>query len=154
MKTRLSCLIFGLCLATPGLAAPVQLTNQVMVEQRVMGADGTVQVKRVPASRAVPGDWLIYTLGYRNTGDKPVDNIVLDNPLPGNIAYRAPASGSVAPDVSVDGHTFGPLSSLHVNTADGSRPAVAADVTHVRWQVPGALPAGAAGEVAFQAVLK
>jgi uncharacterized repeat protein (TIGR01451 family) len=139
---------------TTTMAAPVTLTNRVMIEQRVLGPDGTVQVKRVPATRAVPGDWLVYTLDYRNTGDKPIENIVLDNPLPANIAYRAPAQGSLAPEVSVDGRTFGPLSTLRVATADGTRPATVADVTHVRWRVPGALPAGAVGAVAFQAVLK
>lgn len=154
MKKRAACMLASFIIALPAVAAPVALTNHVMVEQRVLASDGTVQVKRVPAMRAVPGDWLVYTLDYRNTGNQPLENIVLDNPLPANIAYRAPAEGSPAPDLSVDGHTFGPLAALRVSTANGLRPATAEDVTHVRWRVTGALPAGGAGEVAFKAVLK
>jgi hypothetical protein len=48
------------------------------------------------------------------------------------------------------GRTGGALGALRVAT----RHAAAADVTHVRWRLPRALPAGAKGQVAFQAVLK
>ncbi len=141
-------------IATPAFAAPVTLTNRVMVERRSTARDGTVEVKLEPASRAVPGDRLVYMLDYRNTGTQPISDVVLDNPLPTGIAYRAPAAGSPAPELSVDGRTFGALADLRVATAQGTRPATTVDVTHVRWRVPGAIAAGGSGEVAFQALLK
>lgn len=140
--------------AAPAFAAGVQLTNKVMVEQRSSASDGTVQIKLVPAQHAVPGDRLVYVLDYHNSGSQPVSDMVLNNALPKDIAYRAPAAGSPAPEVSVDGRTFGTLAAMRVTTPSGSRAATAADVTHVRWRVPGALAAGGSGEVAFQAVIK
>jgi hypothetical protein len=102
----------------------------------------------------VPGDRLVVTLAYRNTGGQPLSDLVLANPVPRGLAYRAPAPGSAEPEVSVDGRSFGPLASLRVATAAGSRAATPDDVTHVRWRLARPLTAGAQGQFAFQAVLK
>jgi hypothetical protein len=80
---------------------------------------------------------------------------VLDNPLPRQIAYRSANPGSPAPDVSVDGKTFGSLATLRVRSPDGStRAASPNDVTSVRWRLASPLAAGSQGQFAFQAVLK
>jgi len=57
--------------------------------------------------------------------------------------------------VSVDGGaTFGALVDLKIREADQtSRPATAADVTHVRWRFQQPLAPGATGAVAFAARL-
>lgn len=141
--------------ATPALAAPVQLTTRIMKEQRWLAADGAPSVRLVPAARAVPGDRLVYILTYRNGGAAPVADLVLDNPLPPSVAYRAPAAGSPAPEVSVDGARFGPLATLTTRLPQGgSRAAGPDDVRHLRWRVAGPLPAGAQGQVSFNATLK
>ena len=56
---------------------------------------------------------------------------------------------------SVDGKTFGPLSTLRVATADGkSRAAAPADVRVVRWRLAQPVAPGGEGQVAFRALLK
>lgn len=139
----------------PAVAAgPLSITTRMMVEKRVAAADGTTRTQLVPAVRAMPGARITVVLAYRNTGAQPIGNVVLANPVPSNIAYRGPAPDSPAPELSVDGKTFGPLAALTVATPQGSRAATPDDVTHVRWRLSSPIPAGQGGERAFQAVLK
>ncbi|MCP3734083.1 hypothetical protein M9979_04230 [Sphingomonas sp. RP10(2022)] len=143
-------------IAAPALAAgPLTMTTRMMVEKRSAAADGTTRTTLVPAVRVAPGDRITVVLAYRNTGPAPIGNVVLANPVPRNVAYRAVAPGTPAPDVSVDGKTYGSLADLRVRTPDGAtRAAGADDVTHVRWRLSSPIAAGQGGELAFQAVLK
>ncbi|WP_332837981.1 hypothetical protein [Sphingomonas sp. MA1305] len=141
--------------AAPALAAgPLTIATRMMVEKRIAAADGTTRIQMVPAVKAVPGARITVVLAYRNTGAQPIGNVVLANPVPRNIAYRNPAPGSAAPELSVDGSTYGPLSALTVAGPQGRRPATLDDVTHVRWRLSSPIAAGQGGELAFQAVLK
>lgn len=144
-------------LAAPLVAAggPLTMTTRMLVEKRVTAADGATRTTMIPATRAVPGDRITVVLDYRNTGTAPIGNLVLANPIPRNVAYRSAAAGSATPEVSVDGKTYGSLDGLRVTMPDGAtRPAVADDVTHVRWRLSSPVTAGQRGELAFQAVLK
>lgn len=142
--------------AAPAVAAgPLTVTTRMMVEKRIAAPDGSTRTTLVPATRAVPGDRIAVILAYRNTGSAPIDNLVLANPVPTNVAYRSRAAASPAPELSVDGKTFGSLADLRVKGPDGAlRPAGAGDVTHVRWRLSSPIAAGQGGELAFQAVLK
>jgi uncharacterized repeat protein (TIGR01451 family) len=142
----------ALGVATQALAAPspLQVTSSVLVEQRSKAADGTVKIALAPAKHAVPGDHVVFALSYKNNGNQPLANVVFNNPVPAGIAYRGAAQGSTEPLVSVDGKTFGALSTLRV----AGRPATLADVTHVRWTLATPIAAGSAGRLAFAAVLK
>ncbi len=136
-------------------AGPLSLVSEVKLEKRVAAADGTTRIALVKADKIVPGDQVVFVLTYRNTGTQPIANLVLANPVPANIAYRAANPGSAAPELSVDGKTFGPLSGLRVATAAGaSRAAAPDDVTTVRWRLASPVAAGAQGQLAFQAVIK
>lgn len=136
-------------------AGPLQISTSVMVEQRVAAGDGTTATRLVAPKRVVPGDRVMLVLAYRNTGAQPLANVVLANPVPKGMAYRAPAAGSPAPEVSVDGNNFGTLASLKVRAMTGAtRAATPDDVTAVRWRLGTPLAAGAEGKLAFQAVLK
>lgn len=150
-------MIWGLAtLAAPVTAAtgPLLVESSVLTEHKQAASDGTVKVSLARATRVVPGDKVVFVLSYRNTGTQPLSNIVLSNPLPQGIAYRAPSAGTPAPELSVDGRTWGALPTLRVAGASGARAATANDVTHVRWRLPAPLPAGAKGQFSFQAVLK
>jgi len=141
--------------AYPATAAPLELKSRIMVEQRVAAADGTSSIALVKPAKVVPGDRVVFVLAYRNTGAQPIADLVLANPLPPGISYRAAASGSPAPELSVDGRSFGALATLHVRTADGTpRAATPADVVAVRWRLSNPLAAGAGAELRFQAVVK
>jgi uncharacterized repeat protein (TIGR01451 family) len=157
MRQFAELLLAVVVLAAPTVAAagPLIVESSVLTERKQAAADGTVKVSLAPASRVVPGDKVIFVLSYRNTGTQPIADIVLSNPLPRGIAYRAPAAGSPAPELSVDGKSYGALPSLHVAAANGAqRAATADDVTHVRWRLAAPLPAGAKGQFSFSAVLK
>ncbi len=142
--------------AVPALASgPLTVESTMLTVKKRAAADGTTQVSLVPAAKIVPGDKIVLRLAYRNTGTTPIGNVVLSNPLPRGIAYRAPSAGSPAPELSVDGQTFGPLATLHVAASDGrQRAATADDVTHVRWRIASPIAAGTQGQVSFEAVLK
>ena len=90
MPIRPLLLLAAVALATPVLAAgPLQVTSQVMVEAKQRAADGTTKIALVPARRVVPGDRVVFTLAYRNTGAQPLADLVFDNPVPNGVAYRA-----------------------------------------------------------------
>lgn len=134
---------------------PLTVTSRMLVEHRRAAADGTVRVDTVDATRAVPGDRLIVTLAYRNTGRDPIANVVLANPVARQLAYRGPAPGSPAPELSIDGRHFAPLATLQAAAADGGhRPAGVDDVVAVRWRLPAPVAPGAGGTLGFVAVLK
>jgi len=152
----------GLCTALPALTATapafgagLTVTNTVFAQQRSTAPDGTTKIALTPATRVTPGDRVVYQLAYRNGGAQPIEGLTLNNPLPQELTYRGPAQGSPAPEVSVDGQNYGPLAALKVRGSDGGwHAARAEDVTHVRWRIANALPAGSTGKVAFEAVLK
>lgn len=136
----------------------LELTTESLQEVTVKGKDGKPQKKVVPAAMVVPGTEVIYRIRYRNTGANPADKVVIDNPLPKEMTYLGgSAEGRGARfEVSVDGGaSFGNLLSLRVTGADGNpRPAQPADVTHLRWTLAAAVPAGQEGSVSYRAVLK
>jgi uncharacterized repeat protein (TIGR01451 family) len=140
--------------AQPRAAGPLQVATTLQVESRTAARDGTTSVKLVPATRVTPGDRVTVAVSYRNTGPQALGDVVLANPVPPNLSYRAPAAGSPPPELSVDGQRFGQLATLSVRGPNGARPATADDVTAVRWRLSRPLPAGGTGQFAFQAVLK
>ncbi|WHU03543.1 hypothetical protein [Sphingomonas sp. NIBR02145] len=155
---RHALLLGSLLLTTAAVAAPtgpVNITTTVLAETRADAANGITQVKLVPARRVVPGDHVVYQIKVTNSGAKPASGVVIANPVPAGMQYAGPAANSPAPEVSVDGKSFGQLASLRIATADGrARPATAADVRVVRWRLAQPVPAGGAQQVAFRALLK
>ena len=152
---RLLPLIAGGISSAAMAAGPLQVTSSVLVEQRVAQADGTTGIRLVQPGRVVPGDQVTLVLEYRNTAASPLSNVVLANPVPQGMAFRAVAPGTPAPEVSVDGTSFAALDRLTVRAADGARhPAVPADIVSVRWRLPAPVPAGGKGRLAFRAALK
>lgn len=141
-------------LATPALAASVEITTRVLTEQRSTAADGTTRIALVPAGRITPGDRVVYQLAYRNSGGQIARDVVIANPVPKGLVYAGPANGSAAPEVSVDGTTFGTLAQLRVRGAGGvQRAASLADVRIVRWRLA-SVAAGSSGQLSFRATLK
>ena len=141
--------------AAPAPAAgPLQVTSRILVERRIAASDGTTRIVTSATGRHAPGDRLVVELAYRNTGPRPIADLVLADPVPTALAYQAPAEGSPVPELSVDGVRFAALADLIVTSQAGPRPARADDVVAVRWRLPGALPAGASGTLSFRAVLR
>lgn len=142
-------LLATMAISAPALAAgDLSITSRVMVEQRVAASDGTTRTRLAPATRVVPGDRLVVTVAYRNTGRAAISNLAIVNPVPAGLTYRGVAAGAVAPEVSSDGVRFAPFASLAV--AGRAAPAI----THVRWRLASPVAPGSGGQFAFQAVLK
>ena len=149
------CAAAAVVVAAPAIAGPIEVTNTVMTEKHVAEHDGTTRITLAPAGRVTPGDHVVYQIGFTNTGPQPVSGLVVSNPIPHDLVYVAPAAGSPAPELSVDGTTFGSLAALRVKGPNGAlRPADASDVKAIRWRVLQPLAAGGHGQFAYQALLK
>ena len=135
-------------------AQDVSLTTKVLVERVKTGADGKPVTVREEPGVVTPGDRLVFVLGYRNQGSEPATGFTLTNPIPPSVAFAGTDDASAV--VSVDGgKSWGALASLKVVQADGtSRPAVAADVTHIRWSFGQPIAAGKGGELSFRGVVE
>ena len=134
-------------------AVEIKITAEV--EVKVKAADGSEEVKRVPAAKVPPGTAVIYTLNAKNTSAKPAGDVVMTDPIPAEMEY---VDGSVSTQdarvtFSVDGgKSFAAKESLKVRGEDGAmRAALPADFTHIRWQLEKPLAPGEARAVSFRA---
>ena len=151
----------ALCVAVCGIAyaqgatqaSAVQITNAVFQEVDD-AAKGDFVKKLVPAKTVVPGDAVVYVISFSNKGKDAATDVVIDNPIPGELVF-VDDSKTPATSVSVDnGKTFGALDTLFVLGADGEpRAARADDVTNLRW-VMASLAPGTAGAVSYRARVK
>ncbi len=148
-------ILLALLLPSAALAQnQVALNSEVFVERAVRNADGTSRVALETPGVVTPGDPLVFVLRYRNNGAAPAADFVVTNPIPDSVSFSGTESAGAV--YSVDGgRSWGALAELSVRNADGSsRPAALADVTHVRWRLAQAIPAGAEGELRFRGVVK
>ena len=151
---RYFCLL--LCLLTPCLAKAansVVLSSTVFLEKTVADANGRQHVVLEEPKVVTPGDRLVFILNYRNVGNAPASEFIVTNPLPSAVSYQG--SGESA-EVSIDGgKSWGALAVLRKREPDGSwRAARPEDVTHVRWALNRAIPAGAEGRLSFRGVVR
>ncbi|HEX8309496.1 MAG TPA: hypothetical protein VF645_13880 [Allosphingosinicella sp.] len=140
--------------AVASAADNVSLTSKVLVERMKPGADGKPVTVREEPGVVTPGDKLVVVLSYRNRGAAPATGFKLTNPIPASVAFTG--SDDSTASVSVDGgKTWGALAALKVVAADGTgRPAVPADVTHIRWSFSQPIAAGSGGELSFRGVVE
>jgi uncharacterized repeat protein (TIGR01451 family) len=135
-------------------ADSVALSSMVFVEKTIADADGKAKITLHEPKVVTPGDRLIFILNYQNRGSTAANNFVVTNPLPNAVAYQGTADASA--EVSTDGgKVWGTLSALKV--ADGPnkwRSARPEDVTHVRWTMKQAIPAGAQGKLSFRGIVR
>lgn len=135
----------------------VELVNIAEVEVMQKNEFGTEVAKRVAADKAnvVPGDTVIYTIIYTNYGNKPATDIVINNPVPEQMIYvdKSAEGAGTRIDFSVDrGKSFAPLEKLKLRDSAGKeRPAIAGDVSNIRWTLEKPLKPGGTGRVSFRA---
>ncbi len=138
----------------------IELKSVAEVEITVKNEKGEDEVKRVEASKAnvTPGETVIFTTVYSNSGKEPASDIVINNPMPEHMLYIAgTAEGSGTKiEFSVDkGKNFGAPDKLKIKEADGKeRPAGPADYTHIRWTLLKPLAPEGKGSVSFRAKVK
>lgn len=139
-------------------AGDIKLTTVAEVEVTVTDEQGKEEVKRVPANRVIPGTVVYYTITASNTGKQKVEDIVVTDPIPENMVYvdRSVFGAGTSITFSADGgKNYDVAEKLVVKDAAGkSRPALAADYTHIRWLFNFALEPGESAPVWFKARLK
>jgi uncharacterized repeat protein (TIGR01451 family) len=156
MGTRVTTAIFSLTIIfAVATAAQAKPRIVIAIQQFKEVADGK-NTKLVPATAANPGDIVEYQLAYRNEGDEPATNAVIEDPIPKGTTYLAnSANGDAEITFSNDkGRTFAVPVRLtyEVKLPSGAvekRTATPAEYTNVRWTVK-QVPAGAAGKVTFR----
>ncbi|HEY5915667.1 MAG TPA: hypothetical protein VJA21_34205, partial [Verrucomicrobiae bacterium] len=138
----------------------VELTTLAEVEVAEMNAQGEKVMKRKEAALAkvVPGDIVIFTTTYRNTGKQPATNVVITNPVPGHMVCvdKSVEGKNARIDYSVDnGKTYGAPEKLTITDSQRRvRPALAEDYTVIRWVLTRPLAPGGTGTVSFRARVK
>ncbi|TAD76379.1 MAG: hypothetical protein EAY70_09630 [Sphingomonadales bacterium] len=158
-KMMLAC-VAAAALAMPALPlaaqanpSPVTLAGDVKAEKIITDADGKKRTELVEPTTIVPGDRLVFGTDYANNGAEAVTNFTVTNPLPAAVRLAPDADATL--DVSVDGgKTWGKLDGLTITGSDGAtRPAIHADVTHVRWVLTRIAP-GDAGRLTYPAIIR
>ena len=152
---RFLLILSALLLPTAALAQnQVALTSEVLVERTTTDAAGQQSVRLEAPGVVTPGDRLVFVLSYRNNSAGPATDFVVTNPIPDSVSFAGAMSAGAV--LSVDGgNQWGALEALIVRNADGtSRAATQDDVTHVRWRIAQAIPAGGSGELRFRGVVK
>lgn len=149
--------ILAIALSLPGtavLANDVSLTSDVYVERMVERPNGSTAVVLEQPKTVTPGDHLVFVVKYKNVGRKPATDFSVTNPLPKAVAFNGTSDGTEI--VSVDGgKTWGPLSALTRQSKNGDvRPALMADVTHVKWRFNRSLSVGSEGKLIFRGTVK
>ena len=156
MGTRVTA-VFSSLAAILLLAGPAAAKPRIVIEihQFKEVADGKA-TKLVPATAANPGDVVEYQLDFRNEGDEPATNAVIEDPIPKGTTYLAnSANGEAEITFSSDkGQTYAAPVRLtyEVKLPSGAtekRVATPAEYTNVRWTVK-AVPAGGKGRVSFR----
>ena len=139
---------------------PIELTSKSEKESIQTNQKGEKEVKRVDATKAkvIPGDVVVFTTNYVNTGKTPAAHVVITNPVPEHMLYidkTAEGKGSKI-EFSVDGaKTYAAPDKLRITDAQGKvRPALAGDYTHIKWTLSLPLAPGGQGSVSFKAHLK
>jgi uncharacterized repeat protein (TIGR01451 family) len=148
------CVSFGLAMASANLTSALQA-------YRVVTNDKGVE-EFLPADHAHPSDVIEYRLVYTNTGDEPIQNVVITDPIPIGMKFVHPsASKPEASRVqfSIDGgKNFQPWPILiKRKTTDGKEETVEATpdmVTHIRWALSSAIQPDGGITLTYRTVIK
>jgi uncharacterized repeat protein (TIGR01451 family) len=122
---------FGYVNAAPALASAVQVGDLTTASD----AGGLEIVKSVDVTTARPGDYIRYTITYRNPGADPLTSIVIRDATPAYTVFDTATCVSLGNG----------LTGCVVTTA----PAAGATGT-LAWSLSGALAPGASGSVSFR----
>lgn len=109
--------------AKPALAAS-DVTLQLTAQEEITLVDdkGNKTTKLVEPKHVEPGDVVLYTISYNNKGKKPVENIVINDPVPADMTYIAGSArgkGTII-QFSVDGKNFATADKLMVKDDNGN----------------------------------
>jgi len=153
--------VFGLLLIpaqTFAADGPVKFSNKVLKQVIKTKPGGGKEFSYVEPTIAIPGDVMLYTITFENIGKQAVSNIVVNDPVPNNSAYRinSAVGKNTTVTFSIDGgKEFGNPEDLVVKDKAGkSWVAKPEEYTHIRWVYGKSLAPGETGEVSFKTKIK
>jgi uncharacterized repeat protein (TIGR01451 family) len=133
----------------------IVLKSVAEVEKVEVNAKGEKTTKLVPASTAVPGVEVIWTVTANNVCKAPSEKVTINNAVPEHMTYVANSAMGPGSDItySLDGKTFGTAEQLTVKADGGQRQARTDEYRHIRWVFKNSLQPGAQAFARFRAVL-
>ena len=167
VKTRMKAMAATALLLMLGSAAfaedgkgTIVLESMSEVEVVVENEKGEKEVKRVDAAKAriLPGDEILFSVRFRNTGTEPAGDIVITNPVPEHMILKPMTihGENASVTLSIDnGKGFDRKEALFVVEEDGTRrPPKPEEYTHVRWSFSKEIMPGEQGSVGFSAIVE
>ena len=151
-------IVFGVIflVITAAAAAGPAITVEVIAEKEiVIEQNGKPVRKRIIADNIQPGEIIIYTLKYSNSGDSAARDIVINDPIPEKTRYIAGSAKGRHVVFSIDGGKHYLKPSLLTYTYQGKggieekKVASPDEYTHIRWVID-EIDAGKSGTVEFQ----
>ena len=147
-----------LSIFTSQVFAAIELKTEAEVEITIIDDKGKKKVKRIPATRVLPGTEVIYTITATNTGKQAAAKINIKDPIPKDMVYLdGSASGkNTSITFSVNGgKTYAKEKELFVKDSKGnSVRASAKDYTNIRWSFQFDLKPEQKASVWFKAKVK
>jgi uncharacterized repeat protein (TIGR01451 family) len=144
----------GLALAQQ---SPISFANIAQKQVVTVDENGEETISLTDVGIVVPGDAIVYTSTFTNSGAEEVSNIVIDNPIPADTKYiRFSAQGEKTEvTFSIDGgQNFAAPAELTITEANGvTRAAKPEEYTDIRWVYQGSLAAGSASSVNFKVTI-
>jgi uncharacterized repeat protein (TIGR01451 family) len=144
-------------------AAAAEETSDIVTEliaevrENISTTPGREVFRFVPARMLEQGQVVYYTLRITNQATVPLRNVAVVQPVPANTTYLADSASGPGATVSfsVDGgRNFAPAESLKIEVEGTTRPAQAAQYTHIRWQLSNPLAPGATALARFRATFR
>lgn len=139
-------------------AYAMSAVHKVEVEHQVKQANGDVTFVTTPTDKVLPGDTIVYTVDFHNDKNEVTENFRIEMGVPAEMIYL---EGTALRDdtivlYSVDGGSnYQVREELSVRVAEGgTRPAVAEDITNIRWTLTEKMQPGDRGHVKFKGRLK
>jgi uncharacterized repeat protein (TIGR01451 family) len=135
-------------------SAEALIKSELVAEKVVQHASG--QTSTAPATAAKPGDLVVYTARYSNTGKDAARSVVVTVPVPAGLDYQGrPANDKLPPSLaSLDGQNFAAIPlTRKVRTPDGKelvQPVPLGEYRFLRWNLS-ELAAGATVSVQLTA---
>ena len=156
LTTLVALLLFPLiAFAQPKVSISIKAEKEITVT-----AGGKQIKKKIEAKKFQPGEEIIYTLSYSNSGTEAAKDVLISDPIPAGTAY-IPGSASEVGDLnfSIDnGKTFKKptLLTYEIKNKAGKmekRVATAEEYTDIRWTIA-TVAAGGKGSVSFKVKVK
>ena len=140
----------------PRLELKTTVEKEVKVKKK-----GKWITERIAVDKTGPGDVLVYTIAYQNTGKIAAVDARIVNPVPQGVAYLPDSAEGKDAEIkcSIDnGRTWHtPPVMMQMKKPDGSlekRPAPRESYTQISWVIKKPVGSGQQGRVSFKATVK